>query len=175
MLLGKYQKGFTLLELLITVTVLAIIMAFGVPNLTGFFEKQRVTGAAQAFLSDIQYARAEAIKQNARVYIEIDDTQWCYGLDDTDAGSCDCATASAASCTINNNKYVVTSDRFPDVLMNESVSGSSITFNPARGTLGPAGNVLFSSGDSSVRAKWSSIGRAKICAESGSSWGYDEC
>lgn len=175
MLLGKYQKGFTLLELLITVTVLAIILVFGVPNLSGFFEKQRVTGAAQSFLSDIQYARAESIKQNASVYIELDDSQWCYGLDDTPVTPCGCAGASAASCTINSNQYVVTSDRFPDVVMNESVSGSAITFNPARGTLGPAGNVLFSSGNSSVRVIWSSIGRARICAVSGTSWGYDAC
>jgi prepilin-type N-terminal cleavage/methylation domain-containing protein len=175
MLLGKYQKGFTLLELLITITVLAIIMAFGVPNLTGFFEKQRVTGAAQSFMSDVQYARAESIKQNTDVVIQLDATQWCYALDDTPVASpCLCAGASsAANCTINGNTYVVTSDRFPDVSMTENVT--TLTFDPARGTMTPAGSVAFSSGPYSVRVIMSTIGRARICATAGSSWGYDEC
>ena len=178
MFLGTFQKGFTLLELLITITVLALIMTFGIPNLTGFFEKQRVTGAAQAFLSDIQYARAESIKQNTDVIIQVNEAQWCYGLDDTPVASpCGCAGASAASCTINGNQYAVTSDRFPDVVMTENISTTDniITFDPARGTLSPAATVNFSSGSSAVSVIWSTVGRARICATSGSSWGYDEC
>ena len=176
MALGASEKGFTLIELLITIVVLAIVAAYGVPSFSGFFEKQRVSGAAHTFLSDLQYARAESIKQNQEVYMYVDNAAWCYGLDDDTSTACSCA-ASAASCTINGNVHVVSGDEFPNVAASESIStaGNVITFNPTRGTITPAATVNFSSGIYGVDVRWGLIGRARLCATSGASWGYDEC
>lgn len=173
---GTDQRGVTLIELLITIVVLAIIMAYGVPNLTGYFERQRVSGAAHSFLSDLQLARAESIKQNEDVYVYVDPAQWCYALDDDTSTACSCS-ASASSCTINGNQYVVSGTDFPDVSITENIStaGNVITFDPARGTLAPAATVSFSSGGYGVNVIWGTIGRARICATSGPSWGYDSC
>ncbi|MFW1677253.1 GspH/FimT family pseudopilin [Pontibacter sp. JAM-7] len=174
----KYQSGFTFIELIITVVVLLIVIAVGMPSLFQSIDNQRVSGAAQAFLSDVQYARAESIKQNQPVYLVMDPTEWCYGIDDTAAASCICGGASAAGCTINTVQYVVKDERFPGVSMTASLAaGSTITFDPVRGTMNPIGTVYFSSdaGGMTLDVVLSRLGRAKICATKGSSWGYDEC
>lgn len=174
MLIRRFEKGLTLLELLITIVVLGIIAAYGVPNMAGFFEKQRVSGAAHTFLSDLQFARAEAIKQNQTVELEFNAGQWCYGVDDDTATNCACTVASVANCTVNGNEYFVSGNEFPNVVASTGVT--TITFDPVRGTLSPLNRtVSFSSGDYSVSVIWSTIGRARLCATAGNSWGYDEC
>jgi prepilin-type N-terminal cleavage/methylation domain-containing protein len=176
MLLGKYQKGFTLLELLITVTILAIIMTFGVPNLFGYLDRKRVEGAAHTFLSNVQFARAESIKQNKNVYIELDSAAWCYGITDSaSAATCDCSVGTG--CTLDGVNYLIDSSSYPDVGLVTSMAGTTISFDPIRGTMGPSGSLYFSNADGSMalRVILSPLGRAKLCATSGSSWGYDEC
>ncbi|MFY0676444.1 MAG: GspH/FimT family pseudopilin [Neptuniibacter sp.] len=174
MLIRRFEQGLTLIELLITIVVLGIVAAYGVPSMTGFFEKQRVSGAAHTFLSDIQFARAEAIKQNQDIELELNAGQWCYGIDDETASNCSCTAAAATNCTVNGNTYFVSGNDFPNVTASSSVT--TITFDPVRGTLSPLNRtVSFSSGDYSVSVIWSAVGRARLCATAGNSWGFDEC
>jgi type IV fimbrial biogenesis protein FimT len=56
-------QGFTLVELLVTVTILAILLAVGVPNLTQMLQDKAAASSAEAFASDIRLARTEAIKR----------------------------------------------------------------------------------------------------------------
>lgn len=170
---GTRERGLTLIELLITIIVLAIVAAYGVPNMTGFFEKQRVSGAAHSFLSDIQFARAESIKQNKAVQIEFNAAQWCYGIDDDTASACSCTTATSTDCTVNGNSYFTSGNDYPNVAASTGIT--TITFDPVRGTLSPLGTVSFSSGNYSVNVIWGQIGRARLCATAGNSWGYDAC
>jgi len=53
--------GFTLLELMITLSVLAILASLGVPAMQEMLERNRLKGAAQALAEDLQWVRGEAI------------------------------------------------------------------------------------------------------------------
>jgi type IV fimbrial biogenesis protein FimT len=57
------HRGFTLLELMLTITVAAVILGLGVPNLTQFIRNNRLTAAANDLLASIYVARTEAIKR----------------------------------------------------------------------------------------------------------------
>ncbi|WP_299179838.1 GspH/FimT family pseudopilin [uncultured Neptuniibacter sp.] len=176
MLIGTKQQGVTLLELLITIVVLTIVATIGVPGLFDHMDKRRIDGAAHTFLSDVQYARAEALKQSETIYIEVDTADWCYGITDSaSAATCDCSAGTG--CTVNGVDHYTSSDSFPNVTFASSLAGSTITFDPVRGTIGPSGSLFFSStkGTSALRVILSPLGRAKLCATSGSSWGYNEC
>lgn len=59
--------GFTLVELLVTVTIVSILLAIGVPNLTDFIRNTRVRSATFDLLSDLNFARSEAIKGGSGV------------------------------------------------------------------------------------------------------------
>lgn len=63
------MRGFTLIELMVTVAVLAIIVAIGVPSLQGFIASSRLRSASQDLWSSIQTARMEAIRRNQRVTV----------------------------------------------------------------------------------------------------------
>lgn len=60
-------KGFTILELMITVVVMALVLAIGAPSFIDFIADQRIRVAASDFMGDISFARAEALKTSRRV------------------------------------------------------------------------------------------------------------
>jgi type IV fimbrial biogenesis protein FimT len=60
-------RGFTLIELMVTVVVIAVLAAIAAPSLIQFIRSSRLTAAANQFQGDLQLARREAIKRNARV------------------------------------------------------------------------------------------------------------
>lgn len=65
----KNQKAFTLVELLITITVLFIVLTIGLPNLTGQIASNRSTALSSEMLTAVNFARDEAIHRAARVSI----------------------------------------------------------------------------------------------------------
>ena len=65
----KKNSGFTLVELLVTVAVLAIIIAVGLPQMSVFFKGNRMVTNANELLAGLHVARSEAIKRNSRVTI----------------------------------------------------------------------------------------------------------
>lgn len=63
------HKGFTILELMITVAVGAIAMAIAVPNMQSFVENQRQATSSNKLLSSLLAARDEALTNNVRVTV----------------------------------------------------------------------------------------------------------
>jgi type IV fimbrial biogenesis protein FimT len=57
------QSGFTLMELMIVLSVAAVVLAIGTPNFTEFSRNNRLTAAANDLLGAVQIARTEAIKR----------------------------------------------------------------------------------------------------------------
>ena len=56
----NYDKGFTLLELMMAVGILGITMAFAAPSFTALISNNRISGNANDFISALQLAKAEA-------------------------------------------------------------------------------------------------------------------
>lgn len=61
------NAGFTVIELLITVTILGIILAVGLPNLRDFLVRNQVAAIATEFTNDVSRTRTEAISRNSCV------------------------------------------------------------------------------------------------------------
>jgi type IV fimbrial biogenesis protein FimT len=66
---SKKIHGLTLIELMVTVTVLAILMAIGLPEMRSFIVSNRLGSDVNAFVGLINYARSEAITRNQNVII----------------------------------------------------------------------------------------------------------
>ena len=64
---SRTAAGFTLPELLIVLTVLAILMAAGLPSFGEFVRNQRLKTASFELFSTLVMARSEAINRNASV------------------------------------------------------------------------------------------------------------
>lgn len=63
------DQGFTLIEMLVVLTVLAIMMVVGVPSFRSFVDGQKVKAASFGLMSGLMLARSEAIKRNTPVTV----------------------------------------------------------------------------------------------------------
>lgn len=63
------SSGFTLIELMITLTVAGVLLAIAVPSLKGFVASNRLSSNVNTMVGLINYARSEAIVRNQPVVI----------------------------------------------------------------------------------------------------------
>jgi len=71
-------RGFTLLEMLISLTVAAIIITSAIPALHELIQRNRLTTTINTFVTHLHYSRSEAIKRGARaVMCRSDDGENC--------------------------------------------------------------------------------------------------
>lgn len=61
--------GFTLIELAVTVAVLAILLAIAFPSFETLVNQNRLGAASNQVIASLQTARVEAIRQNRKVWI----------------------------------------------------------------------------------------------------------
>ncbi|GAA3951006.1 GspH/FimT family pseudopilin [Allohahella marinimesophila] len=64
------QQGFTLLELMIVLAISAILLTVGVPSFQAMIKNNRITTATNSFVSQLNYARSEAIRLNWAVNLQ---------------------------------------------------------------------------------------------------------
>ncbi len=74
------SKGFTLIELMVTVTLVAIALALGVPSFTTFQRNAELTSAANSLIATINATRGEAMKRGMRaMMVPADGANWNSG------------------------------------------------------------------------------------------------
>lgn len=109
----KQQSGFTLVELMITLAVLAILLGLAMPAVTDFAIKQRVSSQANEMMLSLAFARSEAVKRNQDIRV-IPRTSaangwsdgWCVGP--TSIGS-NCNHADVIRVFTGSNEVSITS------------------------------------------------------------------
>lgn len=83
--------GFTLIELIITITILALLITFGIPTYMEMVRNTQIRNAAESMHAGIQLARIEALRRNT------DTTFWLVSLADMKIMNNTCALSSVSS------------------------------------------------------------------------------
>lgn len=74
----RYGKGFTLIELMITIVVLSILVTIAIPSFQETIRRNAVTATANDLIASLLFARSEAIKREKDVAI-IASGNWSSG------------------------------------------------------------------------------------------------
>jgi type IV fimbrial biogenesis protein FimT len=67
----RSQRGFTLVEIMISLTVLGIMLMIALPSFGTWLQNQQVRAASEATLNGLQVARAAAIQRNVLVQFQL--------------------------------------------------------------------------------------------------------
>jgi type IV fimbrial biogenesis protein FimT len=125
-------RGLTLLELAIAIAVLAVLGALAVPGFNSQLDRQRLRGAAEALLADVNEARFEAARQGRAMHVVMQGgTEWCWAV----ATEADCACGQGQACELRralprDHKGVQLLEATPVQLLanGRAESASSVTF-----------------------------------------------
>lgn len=63
------QKGLTLIELLVTLTIVGVLVSLAVPGFTSFLAKRAIAASLSDLASDFRLARSEALRRGRTVSI----------------------------------------------------------------------------------------------------------
>jgi len=173
---SRSQKGFTLIEMMVAIAILAILVTLAAPSFNSFIDKYRVKRASDSISAFLVNAKSEAVKRNTEVRVVITGggATWCAGI--TEAATCNCSTGGA--CQIDGADRVVQGASFKGVALNGPGTGHVFEFKPLRGTV--AGNEtveLASANGLKVNVVVGTVGRIRLCSPSGSGniGGYPVC
>ena len=115
-------RGFTMVELLIVLSILAILAAIAAPNMGTMIRTQRVKTASFDVFSSLVYARSEAVKRNTSVTITPATGGWQNGW----------TIADSNSNTLRNAPSIG----------NITVSGPATVVYTGNGRLSPVGTAI---------------------------------
>ena len=109
------QRGFTIIELMITIGLLAIMVTLGIPAFTSTINSNETAAKSNAFLSALKAARSEATKRRQTIIVCASNNQsdcasndWSDGwiiFEDTDGGG-DFDAVSYTHLTLPTTPYV---------------------------------------------------------------------
>lgn len=161
----RAQAGFSLIELAIAITIMAILIMLGMPSFSEYMANARLGAAAQSFYTGLNIARSEAIRRNSTVEFAMTNTPLAPGIENTlapdvtgrnwvvrarpsasavyDTPPIDSKTAlegggATPSVAINATTAIVT---FDGLGANTSVANVITVDNPPAGLCAPAGPV----------------------------------
>jgi type IV fimbrial biogenesis protein FimT len=170
MAIKSMQRGFTLIELIVVLSIVAIMASFAVPSFTATVNNQALASVSSDLYTSILQARSEALKTNRVVYV----TPTVTGTPTT----ADWASGWTVFVDNNNNgaynsaddALVISRPAIPsNVTVTTDTNKASFSFD-SRGYLRPLGggngSVVFTA-TGTGRKRWvviSQTGRPRICA-----------
>lgn len=172
--------GFTLVELMVVVALAAVVLTLAAPSFSSFFAKKRVEGVLSELVTDLQYARSEAVARNAPVRVTFGTLCYVVTAQPTDGtaptSTCSQTAAPTLGTGATNIKQVQIKVGSPASLDN---SVDWLELDPVRGAAtffsgGTSGAIPVNSsvGSWQLQAQLCTMGRVSVCSPNGSITGY---
>ncbi len=175
------RSGFTVVELLIVVSLVLIVTTLAFSPFSTGVEKRQLSTGAEAFKELFRITQAEAISRNQPVAVNMigaGSPDWCIGVALGTTG-CDChiqELSDPAACNIDGSLRVYNSAYITDPEILRGWTGdSSFYFEPVRGMVfsgpkqpitGVVLNLATADGDFAIDLSLNSGGLSSLCSRS---------
>lgn len=156
----RSSRGFTIIELMITLVIVAVLLAVVVPSFTDLMARRRLEGAATELSTDLQYARTEAISRQRDVALVTAAGGGSYTI--TAAGPVPLKTVALPTGVTVTQNVTLTFTALRGV-PNET-AGGNVTIDVASSQTG-----------GQMRLITNFMGRVELCSPSGSVKGHRPC
>lgn len=168
----RHQKGFTLLELLTTLAVGAILVSFAVPSFQTVTANSNQTGSVNDLISALHVARSTAVSQNTRVTVCASDDGRSCGADGWHKGFIVFRDVDSDQTVDGEDTIISSGGKLDSLKIAPSGFGSALTYRtngrvnqPAAGTIVGAFAFCDSRGSSHARALIIEVsGRPRVAA-----------
>lgn len=127
----KRQKAFTIIELMTTIAIVAVMAAIATPSLRNMVLNNRLAALSNDMISSVSAARNEAISTRQSVVVEPNSGDWSQGwtvfVDANSNGSFD-----------TGEEKIKTVEAYPSSLSERASPGVNLVFN-SKGTMADLG------------------------------------
>jgi type IV fimbrial biogenesis protein FimT len=121
------QVGFNIIELLVSLAVLGLLLALGVPSFSEWIRNQKIRASAESILNGMQVARSEAVRRNVPVQLEFPDalrTGWTIKV--LDPGP----IVGGAAGTLIQSRDTAEGNTCARPTFSPAATSTSVTFGP---------------------------------------------
>jgi prepilin-type N-terminal cleavage/methylation domain-containing protein len=78
------RRGFTLLEILVVLAMIAILVSLAAPGMSGMMDSYRVSTASRQLITDLQFAKTKAVTENTSYRVAYDTANARYRVEKSD-------------------------------------------------------------------------------------------
>lgn len=151
------QTGFTLVELVVVMAIAAILLTLAVPSFNDSIARRRVEGASNELSADLQYAKTQALNNNAGVSLTTSPTGYVI------SGTTAAGNQTYKTITLNSGLSIT--------------QPITLTYSAFRGFPATATAFTISNMQATVQLRVSTdtTGRVLTCSPTGTMNGYPTC
>lgn len=173
----RNHRGFTLIELCVSLGICTALLGHGVPALTKLRQEQSLRATAQALGGDLRLARSEAARNSSSVYFRVSEkgAQACYVMYTGPRNDCDCAGGQAVCKSSAGN--VIKAEWMPTHLpLRLRSNAETLEFQHRQGLVTQTGSIEVAlDGGPGIRQVIAITGRVRNCSTGTKLSGMSKC
>lgn len=169
------HRGFTLLELLITVAVLTALLLFVAPSFSNVSQQTKMANLANELQGFLIQAKSESVLRNQDLWVHIQGFPSSTGNWKLLLAS----VSDVAAITTANTVAELQGNRYRNLVVSSTNSLTSVKFDHVMGNPQEVGSIAIKQSESDTNPIKITVhnraGRIKVCTESEAKYGFEKC